>query len=285
MDITNKDASLPDWKGIGLGAVEYGQKQVDDDTAFVLKGRINKSFAKDGNDVGFILVKEGVNLYHSIQKVIASENGWSTVTTSFSSEMVIVPAKLRNIAPYIIADLSPKEVQKGKYKILYYVIENTHYYLSQMEQLLSDVTTSSISGESIAPSITFDGSSHGLKVLDLKLIRERVPGQDQTVKILENSKIEYSVNDQIQQLPNLQSALLFIQKGTIWRTTVIESLFKELQKSNGNASITNDGTIALISDLSKPLGQSGIDFFNRAADYEYFACLFSKENNRLMFYT
>lgn len=43
--------------------------------------------------------------------------------------------------------------------------------------------------------------------------------------------------------------------------------------------------MCMVADANRPLDKSCIDFFSRAADYEYFACLFSTEAYKLTFYT
>ncbi|WP_419241229.1 hypothetical protein [Cardinium endosymbiont of Nabis limbatus] len=289
IDTKENDLLILPWENVGLKAVERIKKQVDNGTAYFLKGTAsNTDLLSDETNtkMGFILVEQEKlsNIYDWVQTVITSENGWPTEAMQFS-EGIIVPGKFRTTAPHIVADLSPQDqpIQKGKYTMLCYLIQdNQHYYLSQMEHVMGDATEET---PSKPPTIEFDGSTHGLQVVDLKLVRDKTSDQVKSVKFSEGAKIEYSVNGQVEALPaNLQSALLFVPKGTIWRTSILESLFKALQESDGNASITDDRSILLIADPNKPLDPSFTDFFN-GTDYQYFACLFSKENNKLHFYT
>lgn len=286
MGITGKDQSLPDYRNIGLEAISVVERQQSNGPGWFLKGKIAGSFPADVK-IGFILVQEGVNPYNLVQQVIASKEGWPTEATSFNDAMIIVPGTLRQMDPPIVGDLlsSQAPIQGGNFKILCYLIQNKHYYLSQMEHVLSDVSESSLSQESAPPSITFTGNRHGLKVSNLKLRREQVSGQVQNVKF-SDFKVEYFINDQVEALPaNLKPSVIFVPKGGIWRTLQLETLFKQSYESNSNAIVTDDGTICLVSDASKPLGKSCIDFFSRAADYGYFACLFSTEDHKLKFYT
>lgn len=287
MDATDTDQLLPNYQNINLEAISPIEEQTSNGTSWFLKGKIADAYVKEDAKIGFILVRDTVNPYHLVQQVIASEDGWPTLTTLFNDEMIIVPGTLREMDPSIVGDLSNSEtpIQGGNFKIFCYLIQNQHYYLSQMEHIMADVTENSLSQESVPPSITFTGDNHSLKVLDLSILREKVSGQVQNVTFAD-FKVEYFVNDQAASLPaHLKTSLLFLQKGIIWRTATIESLFKTLDGSNRNATVTDDGTMCLVADANRPLDKSCIDFFSRAADYEYFAYLFSTETHKLTFCT
>ncbi|WP_342265378.1 hypothetical protein [Cardinium endosymbiont of Philonthus spinipes] len=274
MDLTGRDSSLPVYRGIGLKALDPTEKQLNDDQGWALKGAIGESF-KAGAQVGFILVKDGVNPYGLVQQVIASENKWPTGITSFSGDMIMIPVdKLRDLDPPIIMDFPQNEapIQGGKFNLHCYWTRNGHYYLSQVE-------------DTSPPSITFTGSKHSLKVSALKLVREQLSGQVQNVK-LSGGAVEYSVNGQAAEIPaGQQPALVVVKDDAVWRSSTLVDLRKKSLESNSNVSITDDRTICLIADVNKPLDQSCIDFFSKGTDYQYFACLFSTDDYKLKFYT
>ncbi|MGI2257693.1 hypothetical protein ACRRVD_04165 [Candidatus Cardinium hertigii] len=285
IDIKGKDALLPNYQNIGLEAMYPIEEQINNATDWFLKGKIQNAYLKDDAKMGFILVREPINPYPLVQKVIASKDGWPTAPTSFNDEMIIIPGTLREIDPAIVGTLLSNHapIQGGKFKIICYWIQNQHCYLSQMEHIISDGTSKSYS--SAPPTILFTDDGHNLKVSNVSLCSEQVSEGRQAVT-LSDFKIEYVVNNEVTPLPaHLKPSLLFLQKGTLWRTATIESLFKKLDASNQKAGISDDGTICLVTDSGKLLNQSCINFFSRAADYEYFVCLFSKENHKLTFCT
>ena len=276
-----KDEALPNYQNIGLEAMYPIEEQINNTTGWFLKGKIENAYLKDGAKMGFILVREPINPYPLVQQVIASEDGWPTVPTAFNDEMVIIPGKLRAIDPPIVGELLSSQVpiQGGKFKIICYWIQNQHCYLSQMEHIICRSKSYS------SPTILFTDDGHHLKVSNVNLCSEQVSEGRQEIT-LSDFKIEYSVNGRATSLPPyLKRSLLFLQKGTLWRTATIESLFKKLDASNQKAGISDDGTICLVTHPGKLLDQSCIDFFSGAADYEYFVCLFSKENHKLTFCT
>ncbi|MCT4697460.1 hypothetical protein [Candidatus Cardinium sp. TP] len=283
MDRRETQPLLPNYRGIGLEAMAAIENQGTNGTGWFLKGGLTNFYPKD-EKVGFLLVKEGVNPYHLVQQIITSGDEWPTQVTSFNDEMIVIPGRLRRMDPPIIGTLcnSQSPIQGGKFKILCYLIQGPHYYLSQMGHILSNVTESPLVQESVPPSITFTGNSHSLKVLDLKLYREQASGQVRDVK-LSDCTIEYAVNDQVTALPpDAVVALFFLQKGTIWRTAQLESLFEASSTSNSNTSMTDDRTICLVTDVRKPLDPSCIDFFSHGKDYEYMTCVFL--DHKLKFY-
>ncbi|WP_114909685.1 hypothetical protein [Cardinium endosymbiont of Sogatella furcifera] len=283
MDRTETHPSLPNYRGIRLEAMDAIENQGKNGTGWFLKGGLTNFYPKD-EKVGFLLVKEGINPYHLVQQIITSGDEWPTQVTSFNDEMIVIPGRLRRMDPPIIGTLcnSQSPIQGGKFKILCYLIQGPHYYLSQMGDILSNVTESPLVQESVPPSITFTGNSHSLKVLDLKLYREQASGQVRAVK-LSDCTIEYTVNDQVTPLPpNAEVALFFLPKDTIWRTDKLETLFEASPRSHSNTSVTDDGTICLVTDVRKPLDSSCIDFFSHGTDYEYMVCLFI--DHKLKFY-
>ena len=285
MNAKSKDEWLPNYKNIGLEAMYPIEEQINNTTGWFLKGKIQNAYLKDDTKMGFILLRESINPYPLVQQIIASEDGWPTVPTPFNDEMAIIPGTLREMDGAIVftllSDHAP--IQGGKFKIICYWIQNQHCYLSQMEHIISDGRSKSYS--SAPPTILFRDDGHNLKVFNVSLCSEQISKRRQAVT-LSDFKIEYAVNGQVTSLPPyLKQSLLFLQKGTLWRTATIESLFKKLDASNQKAGISDDGTICLVTDSGKLLDQSCINFFNRAADYEYFVCLFSKENAKLTFCT
>ncbi|MGI2261794.1 hypothetical protein ACRRVA_00485 [Candidatus Cardinium hertigii] len=285
MNTKSKDEWLPNYKNIGLEAMYPIEEQINNTTGWFLKGKIQNAYLKNGAKIGFILIRESINPYPLVQQVIASEDGWPTVPTAFNNEMVIIPGKLREIDPPIVGELlsSQAPIQGGKFKIICYWIQNQHCYLSQMEHITSDGTSKSYSSPPSAILFTDDG--YDVKISNVSLCSEQVSEGRQAVT-LSDFKIEHAMNGQVTSLSSfLKQSLLFLQKGTLWRTATIESLFKKLDASNQKAGISDDGTICLVTDSGKLLDPSCIDFFSRAADYEYFVCLFSTENQKLTFCT
>ncbi|MGI2298957.1 hypothetical protein ACRRVB_04220 [Candidatus Cardinium hertigii] len=283
MNTQGKDQLLPNYQNIGLEAMDPIEQQTNNSTSWFLKGKINTEYLKNGTKTGFILFREQISPYPLVQQVMASKDGWPTAFTSFNDEMVIIPGKLREMDPAIVGNLlsSQAPIQGGKFKVICYWMQNEHCYLSQIEHIISDGTTKSYA----TPAILFTDDGHDVKVSNVSLCRAQVSGGKEMVT-LSDFKIDYAVNGQITSLPaDLKPYLLFLQKGNVWRTATIESLFKKLDASKKKTGISDDGTICLVTGSGTLLDPSCIDFFSRATDYEYFVCLFSKANQKLTFCT
>ncbi len=285
MDSPDKDEPLPDYQAIGLKALS----QSGNDTGWFLKGEVATSYRnKNHVEVGFLLVKEGVNPYNLVKQAIADENEWPIKTELFNNgHLIVVPGKFRNLQPNIVGNLLTHEapIQSGKYKICCYFVQNkTHYYLSQMEHFLAE--ESSLAQDSPTPLITFDGSTHRLTISNLKLSRDKITGQFNNVT-LAGDVIEYFADGQKKSIPSDQASyVVFIKekKGVpyIWRTAMIESLVKALRESNSNDS--TNGNILVVQDPSKPLSQSAIAFFSSEAAYSYFPCLCATQGSMFKFH-
>lgn len=154
-----------------------------------------------------------------------------------------------------------------------------------MEYILPGSSANASTTACPPPSITFTGKEYNLKLLDLSICREQASGGIPDIKF-SDFKIQYSIDNQIVSLPsNLEACLLFLQKGCIWRTAKVEALYKELHTTNTVSSMTDDASLCLVVNGCKQLASSCRDFFCKESDYEFFICLFSKENNALVYYT
>ncbi len=285
MDSPDKDEPLPDYQAIGLKALS----QSGNDTGWFLKGDVATSYQNNDHvEVGFLLVKEGVNPYNLVKQAIADENEWPIKTELFNNgDLMVVPGKFRNLKPNIVGNLLTHEapMQSGKYKICCYFVQNkTHYYLSQMEHFLAEA--SSLAQDSPTPFMTFDGSTHRLTISNLKLTRDKITGQVKNVT-LSGDAIEYFADGQKKSIPSDQASyVVFIKakKGVpyIWRTVMIESLVKALRESNSNDS--TNGNILVVQDPSKPLSQSAIAFFSSEEAYSYFPCLCTTQGSIFKFH-
>ncbi|WP_339044374.1 hypothetical protein [Cardinium endosymbiont of Tipula unca] len=286
--LTIQDNTLIDHTTLKLQATTYGTQRTDRGIDWLLKGSMAAGSCPENAKLGFILVKEGSKQtpYDMVRKVLASGEAWPT-TSTLLNDCIVVPGSLRTsdhvIEGHLLSEQLP--IKSGQYKIFCYLSRDNQHHISQMEYILPNTSANSSSAACPPPSITFTGKNYNLKLLDLSICRKQVSGGSTTIQF-SDFKIQYTIDHQAVSLPdNLEACLLFLQKGSIWRTAKVEALYKELHATNNVSSMTDDATLCLVTNGCKQLEPSCRDFFSTRSDYEFFICLFSKENNKLIYYT
>ncbi|WP_133281600.1 hypothetical protein [Cardinium endosymbiont of Culicoides punctatus] len=278
--------TFPDYTAYKLEALSYGTQQVSCGTDWLLKGSITpNSFPKHAK-MGFILVNEKSNAspYDMVHKVLASGEAWPTTPTLFS-DCIIVPGNLRAVDHIIEGHLLSEQlpIKKGKFKIFCYLMYDCYYYISQMEYVYTDANTNTAHTACPPPEITFTGETYHLALSDLIIYLKLVSASPPVVN-LSDFKIQCFVNNETTSLPtDVEVCLLFLQKGSIWRTNKIENLYKGLVHTCSNMS--DDASLCLVANGCKQLTPVCSNFFRKNFDYECFICLFSKKDKRLIFYT
>ncbi|HLP35160.1 MAG TPA: hypothetical protein VK133_04200 [Amoebophilaceae bacterium] len=281
LTIPQRDKLL-DYKALQLRATGYGIKQVEHGVEWLLKGSVAKqaTLPVDPNAFGFLLARgtrEGGDPCKLMEKIVGSGEPWPT-KSALLNDCLIVPGSVRKVDHALEGHLSSNNLalKEGTFSLFCYVKQGANWYISQMEHVLPCTADGRLSPQ--PPTLALQETGYKVAPLQPEVCCTSLSGRIQSVQWINHTPASALPAD-------IQPCILFLRKGTLWRTAKLETLFAQLRTSNDNVYVNNEHTLCLTTDESKTLDPPCYTFFNDSHDFKCFRCLFSKKEGKLKYYT
>lgn len=245
------------------------------------------------DQLGFLLIenKPGVDLWNLLHKQLLT--GLNNPALALDG-VIMAPVNLNTTNNVITTDLtSTDSLQKKNFKLLSYIVKGNHYYISQVDHLVSNQTNKLDNRKEQISLPDIDTRNHyslKLNKLDISLHKTAFDSTISNVTF-QGFDIDFLMNGTPTTWPSDLKGCLLIQEdkedkthGSLPDYSSLVDLFGQLDPAK-NSVISKDGKNCLISNKANTLHELSLPFFNDKKKHLFFICGFSQKSNAFEYYT